>query len=138
MSGLKTVADSTRVAEVNYVSGDSPIKYTANTNQANPVTKTDTLNNENLGGVTLFEQGPTPQSPENNLGYNSATPGVTQIYVDPLSSGNIMQQGEPLMHETIDHFLPFTQTGDAKQSSHPNPDTPPKDNPELKKEKEQE
>lgn len=138
LAGLKTVADSTRVAEVHYVGGDTSIKYAARTNTDAPIVKTDTLNNENAGGVTLFEKGPTPGSPENNLGVNSATPGVTEIYVDPLSTVNLMQQGLPLEHETLQHFLPFTQTGDASKSAHPAPDQQPQPQPPSPKKPQQE
>lgn len=31
-----------------------------------------------------------------------------------------MNPGEPLMHETLEHFYPFTQTEDAEQPSHLN------------------
>jgi hypothetical protein len=125
LAGLRTVADSKRVAQVNYVSGDKQIEYATKTNTDASATATSSLNEKGLGGVTLFEKGPTPQSPENNLGFNSATPGVTEIYVNPLAPGNIMLPGSALTHETLEHFLPFTQTGNAAQSAHPNPDIKP-------------
>lgn len=125
---LSTVATSKKVAEVNYVGKDDPITYNKGTNTDAPTQATSSLGQQQLGGVTLFEQGTTPQSPANDLGYNSATPGATEIYVDPLSSHNLMDPGDPLMHETLEHFYPFTQTGDANQSGHPNsPEMPPKE-----------
>ena len=74
--------------------------------------------------------GATRQSPANDLGYNSATPGATEIYVDPLSSHNLLDTGDPLMHETLEHFHPFTQTGDANQSAHPTEMPPKEDKPQ--------
>jgi RHS repeat-associated protein len=125
---LSTVATSKKVAEVNYVGKDDPITYNKGTNTDSPTQATSSLGQRQLGGVTLFEQGSTPQSPANDLGYNSATPGATEIYVDPLSSHNLLDTGDPLMHETLEHFYPFTQTGDANQSAHPNsPEMPPKE-----------
>jgi len=127
---LSTVATSKKVAEVNYVGKDDLITYNKGTNTDSPTQATSSLGQQQFGGVTLFEQGSTPQSPANDLGYNSATPGATEIYVDPLSSHNLLDTGDPLMHETLEHFYPFTQTGDANQSAHPTEMPPKEDKPQ--------